>query len=166
MSDEKAVKTLVSANHKHGSFTLCAFAGAVMVFPRGSWSMQCTQDYMEKIIAVRHSAATQEFVCVVDTSAWELAAPDVLDTLAQFNVHAVEQGMKAQWLLDETGSVAVTRILASALRRFTSNVQVTASLDHCAKAAATALPVLDGERLRQVYQQHHRAAHRPAAGRA
>ncbi|MCU7553150.1 hypothetical protein OCL06_00900 [Alteromonas sp. ASW11-19] len=155
MSDDNAVTTLGSANHKHGSFTLCAFPGAVMVFPRGSWSMPCTEDYLEKIVAVRQSAATDRFVCIVDTSAWELATPDVLDILAKFNMHAVEQGMLGQWLLDETGSVAVTRILASALRRFTNNVHVDSKFDRCAQAVSEILPELDCELLRQVYLQHH-----------
>ncbi|WP_218310211.1 hypothetical protein [Alteromonas antoniana] len=146
--------TVTSSSHKNGSFILSALPGVIMVFPRGSWSMSCTRDYMSKIIALRKQAGIREFICLIEANKWQLGTPAVLQALSEFNVHAAEQGMVGQWLIDPSGSSVSTQILAKALTKNVSCVDVVTDIDACVERAAAVVDFENKEDIIRVYQQH------------
>ncbi len=146
--------TATSSSHKNGSFTLAALPGVIMVFPRGSWSMSCTRDYMSKIVALRKQAEIRKFICLVDANKWQLGTPAVLHALTEFNAHAVEQGMVGQWLIERSGAAVTTQILAKALTKNVSFVEVVTDIKTCVEHASAIVELENKEDIIRVYQQH------------
>ncbi len=146
--------TVKSSNHRNGSFTLAAMPGVIMVFPRGSWSMSCTRDYMSKIVALRRQAGIKKFICVVDSSKWELGTPAVLEALADFNAHAEREGMVGQWLIDHSGSAVTTQILVKALKKNVSAVEVVKDIQTCLESAGAVVTIDNKEEIIRVFEDY------------
>lgn len=125
-----------------------------MVFPRGAWSMSCTRDYMKKIVALRKQAGIRKFICLVDTSKWQLGTPAVLNALSEFNALAVSEGMVGQWLIDHSGSAVTTQILAKALKKSASSVEVVTDIQTCVENAGAVIDLEHKEDIIRAYQQH------------
>ncbi|WP_414829868.1 hypothetical protein [Alteromonas sp. H39] len=109
---------------------------------------------MSKIVGLRQRAGIKRFICLVDSSKWQLGTPAVLDALSEFNAHAVREGMVGQWLIDHSASAITTQILAKALKKNVSCVDVVTDIQTCMEKASGVVDLENKEEIIRVFQQY------------
>lgn len=117
----------LEVRNPRGHFHLVLSQDVLMVIPMGTWNLTCAKRYIDVTTALLQSRPNSRFGGIICLEKWQLATPEVMSLLSEFNQFSVDKGLACEALIGARQTDIAVNIIDSTV--IGTGVEVLKTID-------------------------------------